>query len=126
MASYIVDEGRYRLATYPQEQLKYVEPGQPVKIALDLYPGQIFEGKVEAIWWASDEGQFLPSGTLPTFVDPEPPALFGVKITMPGADRCPRCRCHLRLAGRVHLPPPDRDPDLHMAELLNWLQPLPF
>jgi hypothetical protein len=29
--------------------LKYVEPGQPLEVAFDLYPGQIFQGKVHSI-----------------------------------------------------------------------------
>jgi multidrug resistance efflux pump len=67
IASFIVDTDRYLLANFFQENLKYVKPGQPVEAALDLYPGQIFTGKVEAVWRGSGEGQFLPSGRLPNF-----------------------------------------------------------
>jgi multidrug resistance efflux pump len=49
IASFIVDEDRYLLGTFYQEQLKYVKDGQPVEVALDLYPGQIFKGKVDSI-----------------------------------------------------------------------------
>jgi multidrug resistance efflux pump len=67
IASFIVDADRYLLANFFQENLKYVKPGQPVEAAIDLYPGQIFAGKVEAIWQGSGSGQLLPSGTLPNF-----------------------------------------------------------
>jgi multidrug resistance efflux pump len=67
IASFICDADRYVLATYYQENLKYVKSGQPVELAIDLYPGQIFPGKVQAIWRGSGEGQLLPSGTLPDF-----------------------------------------------------------
>jgi multidrug resistance efflux pump len=67
IASFIVDADRYLLANFFQENLKYVKPGQSVEAALDLYPGQIFTGKVEAIWQGSGAGQMLPSGTLPNF-----------------------------------------------------------
>ena len=53
IASFIVDADRYLLANFFQENLKYVKPGQPVEAAIDLYPGQIFAGKVEAIWQGS-------------------------------------------------------------------------
>lgn len=129
IASFIVDEGRYLLATYPQEWLKFVEPGQPVEIALDLHPGQIFEGKVESIWWASGEGQFLPSGTLPTFVEPLPPALFAVKIAMPVADdlRVPvgahgAAAIYAWRGGFAYL----RRVVIRTYTWFNWLQPLPF
>jgi multidrug resistance efflux pump len=67
IASFICDADRYLLATFFQENLKYVKPGQTVEVALDLYPGQIWQGKVEAIWQGSGAGQLLPSGTLPNF-----------------------------------------------------------
>ncbi|MCG6867953.1 MAG: biotin/lipoyl-binding protein [Gammaproteobacteria bacterium] len=67
IASFICDADRYLLANYFQENLKYVKPGQPVEAALDLYPGQIWPGTVEAIWRGSGSGQMLPSGTLPSF-----------------------------------------------------------
>jgi multidrug resistance efflux pump len=71
IASLIVDQGRYVLATYTQETLLWVEPGQPVEFACDLYPGRIFEGTVHQIWRGSGEGQMLPSGDLPKF-NPSP------------------------------------------------------
>jgi hypothetical protein len=52
--------------------LKYVEPGQPLEVAFDLYPGQIFRGKVHSIWRAN-------GGTISADRrDPQiPPAAFG-------------------------------------------------
>ena len=89
IASFICDEGRYLLADFFQEHLKYVKPGQPVEVALDLYPGQIFTAKVEAVWKASGVGQLLPSGTLPGF-EPAPPdkpqGQYAVKILFDSAE----------------------------------------
>lgn len=67
IATFICDADRYLLANYFQENLKFVKPGQPVEVALDLYPGQIWTGKVESIWRGSHVGQMLPSGRLPRF-----------------------------------------------------------
>jgi multidrug resistance efflux pump len=83
IASFIVDSDRYMLAGFSQQTLKYVKVGQPVEVALDLYPGQVFEAKVDSIWWANGEGQYLPSDVIPTFVpaDPnQPQGEFAVKI----------------------------------------------
>ena len=74
IASFICDEGRYLLASYFQESLKYVQDGQPVEVAMNLYPGQIFRAKVKSIWKANGDGQLLPSGTLPKF-EPRPPTV---------------------------------------------------
>jgi len=90
IASFICDANRYLLANYFQENLKYVKPGQPVEVALDLYPGQIWPGTVEAIWQGSGAGQMLPSGTLPSFnyLPAEvPQGQFVVAITMDDPDQ---------------------------------------
>jgi multidrug resistance efflux pump len=90
IASFICDADRYLLANYFQENLKYVKPGQPVEVALDLYPGQIWPGKVAAIWQGSGAGQMLPSGTLPSFnyVPAEAPqGQFVVAITLDDPDQ---------------------------------------
>ncbi|WP_193164427.1 HlyD family secretion protein [Microbulbifer hainanensis] len=90
IATFICDSDRYLLANYFQENLKYVKPGQEAEIALDLYPGQIFTGKVEAIWQGSGRGQMLPSGRLPRFVyKPEelPQGQFVVAIRLDGDDQ---------------------------------------
>lgn len=90
IASFICDADRYLLANYFQENLKYVKRGQPVEVALDLYPGQIWRGTVEAIWQGSGSGQMLPSGRLPRFhyVPTElPQGQFAVVIRLEGPDQ---------------------------------------
>ncbi|MCB1700486.1 MAG: HlyD family secretion protein [Halioglobus sp.] len=90
IASFICDDDRYLMATYFQENLKYVKVGQEVEVALDLYPGQIFPAKVADIWKGSGTGQFLPSGTMEKFY-PQPPEFpqgqFAVKILLDGPDQ---------------------------------------
>jgi multidrug resistance efflux pump len=90
IASFICDADRYLLANFFQEHLKYVKPGQAVEIALDLYPGQIWPGRVEAVWRANGVGQMLPSGELPRFqyVPTDiPQGQFAVVIRLDGADQ---------------------------------------
>ena len=90
IASFICDADRYLLANYFQENLKYVKAGQMVEVALDLYPGQIFPGKVAAIWRGSGQGQLLPSGTIPdfTYVPTQiPQGQFAVAITLDDQDQ---------------------------------------
>ena len=94
IASLICDADRYVLANYNQEVLKFVEPGQPVELAFNLHPGQIFRGKVRSIWMANGVGQLLPSGTLPNFEPPPPDAIpqqgqFAVQIDIDAADPSP-------------------------------------
>jgi multidrug resistance efflux pump len=90
IAALIADADRYLLATYFQENLKYVKVGQPVEIALDLYPGQIFRGTVDSIWRGNGIGQYLPSDDIPKFQQPPPTVpqgQYAVKIRFDHPDQ---------------------------------------
>jgi multidrug resistance efflux pump len=90
IAALIADADRYLLATFYQENLKYVAPGQPVEVSFDLYPGQIFAGRVDSIWRANGVGQYLPSDEIPKFQQPPaniPQGQYAVKILMDDPDQ---------------------------------------
>lgn len=90
IAVLIADENRYLLATFFQENLKYVRPEQYVEVALDLYPGQIFKGHVASIWKANGQGQLLPTAEIPKFeaADPNiPQGQYAVKIVLDDAEQ---------------------------------------
>jgi multidrug resistance efflux pump len=90
IAALIAEADRYVLATYYQENLKYVLPGQPAEISLDLYPGQIFAGKVDSIWRGNGVGQYLPSDEIPKFQQPAPnvpQGQYAVKILLDEANQ---------------------------------------
>lgn len=90
IASFVCEADRYLLAHFFQENLKYVKPGQEVEAAIDLYPGQIFPGRVLAIWQGSGAGQMLPSGTLPDFgpvPTDAPQGQFAVAIRLDDPDQ---------------------------------------
>ena len=134
IASFICDDGRYLLAAYFQEILKYMTNGQPVEVALDLYPGQIFPGKVKSIWKASGEGQYLPSGTLPLF-HPEPPKIpqgcFAVAIVFDDPDQTKFPIGAQGVAAvytkGMHGPwAALRRVSIRITSWMNWLYPMPF
>ena len=132
IASFICDADRYLLATYNQESLKYVAVQQPVEVALELYPGQIFQGRVQSIWRASGAGQLLPSGTLPAF-NPPPPEIpqgrFAVAITMDGEDQS-RFPIGAQGAAAIYTGGGGfaalRRIGIRAYSWLNWLYPVPF
>lgn len=86
IAVFITSEPAYILGAFFQEHIKFVEPGQSVEVALDIAPGEIFTGKVEAIWWATSQGQMRPTGRIPEFVLPRLQGKFGVQITFDDPD----------------------------------------
>lgn len=130
IASFVADNDRYLLASYTQEFLLFVEVGQPVEFALDLYPGQVFSGTVEEIWWANGNGQFLPSGLVPTFRNPDPfQTHFAVKIR---PDDSVKVRMPMGAMGAATIYTGDGGfADLgrigiRTYSFANWLYPLPF
>ena len=134
IASFICDDGRYLLANFNQESLKYVTNGQPVEVALNMFPGQIFPAKVAAIWKASSVGQLLPSGTLPDF-EPQPPkkpqGQYAVKIVFDDPDQ-EKFTIGAQGAAAIYTSGMHggwaamRRIGLRSYSWMNWLYPLPF
>ncbi|MGB0133214.1 HlyD family secretion protein [Dokdonella sp.] len=134
IATFICDDDRYLIAQYFMENLKYVKPGQPVEVALDLYPGQIFKAHVDAIWKGSGQGQFTPSGTLPHFL-PKPPEApqgqFVVKIMLDDPDQS-LFPIGAQGAAAIYTPGMTgpwaalRRIGIRTHSWLNWLYPMPF
>jgi multidrug resistance efflux pump len=132
IASFIVDKDRYLLASFNQETLKYVRVGQPVEVALDLYPGQIFAARVDSVWWANGDGQYLPSDILPKFypADPtQPQAEFAVKIYLKNPSKVGlpigaqgAATIYTSGGGFAVL----RKISIRMHSWFNWLYPMPF
>lgn len=132
IASFICDADRYLLASVNQESLKYVAVGQRVEVALNLYPGQIFAGRVHSIWRASGTGQLLPSGRLPTF-NPLPPDIpqgrYAVRIALEDPDQAKfpigaqgAAAIYTDGGGFAAL----RRIDIRTHSWMNFLYPLPF
>jgi multidrug resistance efflux pump len=131
IATFIADADRYVLATFNQENLLWVKAGQPVEVAIDLYPGRIFQGKVKDIWRASGTGQLLPSGELPTFDRPGPDVpqgQYAVQIVMDDADQA-MFPIGAEGAAAIYIEPGGawaalRKIDIRGYTWFNWLYPL--
>jgi multidrug resistance efflux pump len=134
IAALIADADRYLLATFFQENLKYVQPGQPVEVALDLYPGQIFAGKVDGIWRGNGIGQYLPSDEIPRFEQPAPivpQGQYAVKILLndPDPSKFPigaQGSAAIYTAGEHGAWAALRKISLRAHSWLNWLYPMSF
>ena len=130
IATFICDEGRYLLANFFQENLKYVKPGQDVEAAIDLFPGQIFTGKVLAIWQGSGSGQMLPSGVLPNFQavpTDRPQGQFAVSIQLDDPDQA---KCPIGTQGRATIYAKPGSPFVYLRKIgiraytwFNWIYP---
>jgi multidrug resistance efflux pump len=54
------------LAFFDQNELRFVQPGDPAEITLKAVPGKIIYAKVDSIVWAASQGQIQQSGVIPT------------------------------------------------------------
>ncbi len=75
------------IASFPQQVMRHINPGDEAEIAFDRHPGVILRARVHSIISATGEGQLQPSGTLRTF-EPTPRAFFAVRLELeePHAD----------------------------------------
>jgi hypothetical protein len=88
---------------------------------------------VDAIWWASGEGQFLPTDIIPTFepANPKfPQGQFAVKIDL---DSRYKARFPIGAQGGAAIYTSDhggfvilRRIAIRMNTWFNWLYPMPF
>lgn len=79
------------VAFYNQNELTRVQRGDEVEIALPTLPGKVIKGEVDSIVWATGQGQFQASGTLPNLPAEAGPAAapqkYAVKVRITDPDR---------------------------------------
>ena len=77
-----IDTGDYFLiAKIMQRATQHVKEGNEVEVALEMYPGDIFTGKVETMIWAAGP-QLTASGNLPTLQQIHPSEMYVLKIRL--------------------------------------------
>jgi hypothetical protein len=77
----------YLIAKVWQKATQWIDPGDEVEVALEMYPGKVFHAEVEDVIWASGKAQLMAGGKLPTQQQfGTPPEAFVVKIRFKGDD----------------------------------------
>jgi multidrug resistance efflux pump len=61
-----VEDEQWVVAYFAQNEVRRIEPGNEAEIALKTYPARIIKCEVDAIIWATAQGQLPISGMLPT------------------------------------------------------------
>jgi len=61
-----IEDEQWVVAYFAQNEVRKIEPGNEAEIALKTYPARIIKCDVEAIIWATAQGQLPISGMLPT------------------------------------------------------------
>jgi hypothetical protein len=78
--AYVVTS-RNMIIGIPQIYTRHIRVGQPVEIAMKLYPGKILTGTVKGLAMMTPQGQLPPSGQVPLApTGQDPPAPFGVIV----------------------------------------------
>jgi len=85
--TFIDTEQYYLIAKVLQKATQWIDPGDQVEVALEMYPGKVFPAEVEEVIWASGKAQLMAGGRLPSQQQIGPlPEAFVVKIRFKGED----------------------------------------
>jgi multidrug resistance efflux pump len=89
-------------ANFRENSLERIVPDAPVEIVLDVFPGRVFDGKIENVGWGVSQGAVDPTTGLP-------------KITAPmGLTRTPQ-----RFPVRINLDQKDYEPGMRLGSQAN-------
>ena len=78
--TFVCEAEGFVVATFAQNALRHIKPGNPVEIALDMHPGEILTGEVQSVIWITGEGQLSPSGQMPELKTLDPKGRFAVRL----------------------------------------------
>jgi len=81
-----VENEQWLIATYMQNEVREVKPGDEAEVAMKMYPGRVIKCKVDSVVWATAQGQLPISGNLPN-LPPMPEGRLAVKLMLDGKDR---------------------------------------
>ena len=83
-------------ANFRENSLESIVPDAPVEIVLDVFPGRVFDGKVENVGWGVSQGAVDPTTGLPKISAPmgltRTPQRFPVRINLEQKDYVPGMR----------------------------------
>jgi multidrug resistance efflux pump len=83
-------------ANFRENSLESIDPEAPVEIVLDVFPGRVFDGKVENVGWGVSQGAVDPTTGLPKITAPmgltRTPQRFPVRINLEQKDYIPGMR----------------------------------
>jgi multidrug resistance efflux pump len=76
-----VGEKKIVSAQIQQIYLRHIQPGQLAELTFKMFPGEIFDARVELVVPATAQGQVTPSGILPAPRETAPGPFF-VRLTL--------------------------------------------
>jgi multidrug resistance efflux pump len=83
-------------ANFRENSLESITPEAPAEIVLDVFPGRVFDGKVENVGWGVAQGAVDPATGLPKISAPmgltRTPQRFAVRINLEQKDYLPGMR----------------------------------
>lgn len=84
--AFVNTEKAWLVATVPQRAVQHIRPGDKAEVALEMYPGKVFDAVVENVVWAAGSAQGVPSGRLPSVGQLKGSELFTVRLRLKNPD----------------------------------------
>jgi len=66
VANFVSTEDVFLIASVDQRSVQWIRSGDKAHFALSMYPGRIFQAKVDSVAWATGRGQLTATGRLPS------------------------------------------------------------
>ncbi|MDO6760399.1 HlyD family secretion protein [Tamlana sp. 2_MG-2023] len=83
-----IEDEQWLIALYKQNEIRYVQDGDPAEVALKTYPNRIIKCEVDHIVWANAQGQLTVSGKLPDTQETHfEEGRFAVRLKVSDADK---------------------------------------
>ena len=83
-----VEDQQWILATFAQNEVREVAPGNEAEIAIRTRPGRVIKCEVDSVIWATAQGQLPIGGTLPNAATVGiPEGRLAVKLGLAGKDK---------------------------------------
>ena len=83
-------------ANFRENSLESIKPDAPAEIVLDVFPGRVFDGKVESVGWGVSQGSVDPATGLPKISAPigltRTPQRFAVRVNLDQKNYLPGMR----------------------------------
>ena len=118
--SFIVDDDTQIMATFEQTGFGVIEPGTPVRLALNSDPGTLHDTTVIAIPLGVGQGQIVTGGQLQDVGQQSMTSSYVVLLAVP--ETMPSQSLYLGMSGTATALPEDAGPIGALAKILLWIK----
>jgi len=82
VVTFVATDQYYLVATVNQRAARWIDEGDEAEVALEIYPGQVFDAVVDEVIWASGGLQLQAGGAIPSLLSLKGSDEFALKLRL--------------------------------------------